>query len=123
MLTYLSKKQVLDSKQNAALEKACKKVNLNKDDVDLLIFDKMLFSYIFVLAVSNKKLYLYDSEHKKTVHEFDIKDFENISVQKKVDLNLYLKGNRFFNLTSVVGVKPKVMNQVRELNSEINRLK
>ena len=123
MFKMFNKNAKLENKEEKLVLQACNKVKLNKSDVDFICFDKMLFSYIFVLAVSNKKLYLYDSEHKKSVHEFDIKDFENISVQKKVDLNLYLKGNRFFNLTSVVGVKPKVMNQVRELNSEINRLK
>ena len=103
-------------------EKISKKLKLELKDYDLVAYDKFLFSFIFVLAIKDKTVYLLSSD-KKGVETLNIKDLDKVLIDKKTDLNLYLKGGRVVNLTSVVGVKPKVMNQVRELNSEINRLK
>lgn len=122
MFLMANKNAQLNNKETRLISQALKKVKLDKDNVDFIVFDKMLFSFIFVLAVSNKTVYLYSSDNKNG-ESFKVNDIDAISIQKKVDLNLYLKNGRMINLTSVVGVKPKVMNQVRELNSEINRLK
>ena len=117
------KETKLEKKEEKVVTQACNKLKVNKCDFDLLVFDKMLFSFIFILLIKDKKVFLYNSDNRKKIEEFPVNDIDAISIQKKVDLNLYLKNGRMINLTSVVGVKPKVMNQVRELNNEINRLR
>ena len=119
MLKVISKENI-DSK---LVEGVSKKLRLETKEFDLVAFDKFLVSYIFLLAVANKKVYVYCSDNKKNIAEFDIREFDNISIQKKVDLNLYLNSGKVINLTSVVGVKPKVMALVSSLNAEINKLK
>lgn len=111
-----------DNKELDTFEKISKRLKLELKDYDLVAYDKFLFSFIFVLAIKDKTVYLLSSD-KKGVETLDIKDLDKVLIDKKTDLNLYIKGGRVVNLTSVVGVKPKVMNLVRELNSEINRLK
>lgn len=122
MFLMANKNTKLNNKESKLVSQALRKVNLEKDNVDFVVFDKMFFSFIFVLAVSNKTVYLYTSDNKKG-ESFKVSDIDVISIQKKVDLNLYLKNGRMINLTSVVGVKPKVMNEVRELNNELNKLR
>lgn len=122
MFLMANKNTKLNSKESKLVSQALRKVKLEKDNVDFVVFDKMFFSFIFVLAVSNKTAYLYSSDNKKG-ESFKVSDIDVISIQKKVDLNLYLKNGRMINLTSVVGVKPKVMNEVRELNNELNKLR
>ena len=119
MVKVISKENI----DNKLVEGVCKKLRLEAKEFDLVAFDKFLVSYIFLLAVANKKVYVYCSDNKKNILEFDIRDFDNISIQNKLDLNLYLKTGKVVNLTSVVGVKPKVMSLVSILNAEINKLK
>ena len=103
-------------------EKISKKLKLDFKEFDLISYDKFLFAYLFVLAIKDKRVYLFSSDNKK-VEEFSTNEISQVLIDKKTDLNLYLKSGRVINLTSLVGVKPKVMNLVKELNSEINRLK
>ena len=114
------KKEEIDNKLTEAVSK---KLRLDTKEFDLVAYDKFFGSFIFLLAVSNKKVHVYSSDDKKNILEFNISEFDNISIQKKIDMNLYLKNGKFINLTTAVGVKPKVVNQVRALNEEINRLR
>lgn len=114
------KKEDIDNKLAEAVSK---KLHLESKEYDLVAFDKFFGSFIFLLAISNKKGHVYSSDDKKNILEINISEFDNISIQKKIDMNLYLRNGKFINLTTVVGVKPKVVNQVRALNEEINRLR
>jgi len=114
------KKEDIDNKLAEAVSK---KLHLESKEYDLVVYDKFFGSFIFLLAILNKKVHVYSSDNKKKIEEFDVRDIDAISIQHKVDLNLYLKGGKWFNLTSVVGAKPKVVNQVRDLNNLINKLR
>ena len=111
-----------DNKDIKVIESVSKRLKLEHKDYDLISYDKFLFSYIFILAIKDKTVYLLSSD-KKGTETFNIKDIDKVLVDKKTDLNLYIKGGRVINLTSVVGIKPKVMNLVKQLNNEINSLK
>ena len=118
MLKVLKKENI----DLAISEKISKKLKLEFKEFDLISYDKFLFAYLFVLAVRDKQVYLFSSDNKK-VEEFSTSDINQVLIDKKTDLNLYLKGGRVINLTSVVGVKPKVMNLVRDLSNELSNLK
>ena len=119
MLKVINKENI----NSKLVQSTAKKLRLDIKDFDLVAYDRFFASYIFLLAVANKKVYVYCSDSKKNILEFAIRDFDNISIQNKLDLNLYLKSGKVINLTSVVGVKPKVMSFVSTLNAEINKLK
>ena len=55
-------------------EKISKKLKLELKDYDLVAYDKFLFSFIFVLAIKDKTVYLLSSD-KKGVETLNIKDF------------------------------------------------
>lgn len=101
---------------------ASKKFNLKLEDIEFAIADKFLFSTLFILAISNKKAYLFSEDNKKP-EVFDSRDIEKIVIEKKTDLNLFIKGGRVVNLTSVVGASPKVVNFIKHINEELNRVK
>ena len=111
-----------ENKDSNIIEKISKRLKLEHKNYDLVAYDKFLFAYLFILAVRDKRVYLFSSDNKK-VEEFSTSDINQVLIDKKTDLNLYLKGGRVINLTSVVGVKPKVMNLVRDLNNELINLK
>ena len=111
-----------DNKDIKVIEKISKKLKLEHKDYDLISYDKFLISYIFVLAIKDKTVYLLSSD-KNGTETFDIKEVDKVLIDKKTDLNLFFKGGRVVNLTSVVGVKPKVKALVTTLNNEINRLR
>ena len=116
--------KVLIGKENneSRFLKAAKKFEINVDDIKLVSYDKFLFSYVFLLAISDGKMYLLSTYNKKP-DVFSLRDIESIVVEKKTDFNLYLKNGRIMNLTSVVGIKPKVKALITTLNNEINKLK
>ena len=116
--------KVLVGKENneSRFLKAVKKFGINVDDIKLVSYDKFLFSYVFLLAISDGKMYLLSTYNKKP-DIFPLRDIESIAVEKKTDLNLYLKNGRIMNLTSVVGIKPKVKALITTLNNETNKLK
>lgn len=111
-----------DNKDIKVIEKISKKLKLEHKDYDLISYDKFLISYIFILAIKDKTVYLLSSD-KKGTETFNIKDIDKVLVDKKTDLNLYIKGGRVINLTSVVGIKPKVAKTVKLLQEEINNLR
>ena len=115
----LFKKENIDT---SVSEKISKKLKVQIKDFDLISYDRFLFAYLFVLAVKDKRVYLFSSDNKK-IEEFSVSDINQVLIDKKTDLNLYLKGGKVINLTSVVGVKPKVMNLVRAFNEALNNLK
>jgi len=110
------------NKEDPSFIKGCNKVKLDPKSVELLAYDKFLFSYLFVLAISEKTVFLYNSDNKK-IESFPVSDVDSLYIEKKTDLNLSIKGGRIINLTSVVGVKPKVVNAVKSLIEEINHLR
>ena len=103
-------------------EIVAKKFDIDKEDIRLVFFDKFLFSYVFLAAVANKKLYLFSTDNKKP-EQFNMSDLKEIRIDKKTDLNLYLRTGRVINLTSVVGVKPKVLRTFKRLTEELQRLR
>ena len=118
MLKVITKENI----DSSLKEKIFKKLKVEVKDFDFISYDKFLFAYLYVLAIKDKTVYLFSGDNKKT-ETFSINDINQVLIDKKTDLNLYLKGGRVINLTSVVGVKPKVINLVRDLNSELNNLK
>lgn len=111
-----------DNKDLKVIEKIAKRLKLEHKDYDLVAYDKFLMSFIFILAIKDKTVYLLSSDNKN-VETLKTSYIDKILIDKKTDLNLYLKGGRVVNLTSVVGIKPKVMNLLKSLNSEISNLK
>jgi len=105
-----------------AFAKAAKKFDLDLKDINLVTFDKFLFSYVFMMAICNKKVYLLTTENKKP-EIFETKEIDHIAIEKKTDLNLFLKNGRVINLTSVVGVKPVVVRTFKRLEMELKALK
>lgn len=97
-----------------AYNKASKKFNLNPEDIDFVVFDNFLFSNVFFMAGSKKKIYLRSTENKKP-EIFEAREIEKLYVEKKTDLNLAIKGGRVINLTSVVSVKSKVAKLVNRI--------
>ena len=117
--------KLFTKKENAgekAFDKAAKKFGINADEIDLVTYDNFIFSYVFMLAISNKKVYLLSTDSKKP-EVFELKDIDHISIEKKTDLNLFLKNGRIINLTSVVGVKPYVVRTFKKLEAELKALK
>ena len=119
MFKVFTKDDGLDSK---GFVKAAKKFGLNKEEIELVAYDNFLASLIFMLAVSKKKLYVFSTDSKKP-EVFDTSDYLKLLIDKKTDLNLYLKGGRIINLTSVVGVKAIVIKTTKELAEKLNSLR
>ena len=111
-----------DNAEDKAFNKAAKKFSIKPVEIDLLTYDNFLFSYVFMLAISNKKVHLLSTDNKKP-EVFDLKEIDHVAIEKKTDLNLFLKNGRVINLTSVVGVKPYVVRTFKKLESEIKALK
>ena len=122
MLSIVKRNDKLDEKLLKVSNKASNKLNVELKDLNLLVFDKIFLGFVFVLGISNKKIYLLSSD-KKGVEELNLSSFDKILIEKKTDLNMYLKEGRMINLTSVVGIKSKVVNKIKDLNSEITALK
>lgn len=119
MYKVFTKNDGLDSK---GFIKAAKKFSLEKEDIDLVSYDSFLGSLVFMLAISKKKLYVFSTDNKKP-EVFNSSDFQKLLIDKKTDLNLYLKDGRVINLTSVVGVKPLVVRTTKELSEKLESLK
>lgn len=111
-----------DEEFESKFEVAVKKFGLNFDEIELVFFDKFLFSYIFLAAVANRNLYLISTDNKKP-EQISISEIKELLIDKKTDLNLYLKNGRVINLTSVVGVKPKVVRTYKELAEQLKKLR
>lgn len=111
-----------ENKDSNIIEKISKRLKLEHKNYDLVAYDKFLMSYIFILAIKDKTVFLLSSDNKN-VETLKTSDIDKLLIDKKTDLNLYLKGGRVVNLTSVVGVKPSVMNLVKSLNAELSKLK
>lgn len=119
MFKVFTKNDGLDSK---GFIKAAKKFSLEKEDIDLVSYDSFLGSLVFMIAIAKKKLYVFSTDNKKP-EIFNSSDYEKLLIDKKTDLNLYLKGGRVINLTSVVGVKPIVVRTTKELAEKLNTFK
>ena len=111
-----------DEEFEKASLKAAKKFGLDAKEIDFVSYDNFLWSLVFMLAISGKKAYLLSTDNKKP-ETFDLRDIDKIYIEKKTDLNLLIKGGRVINLTSVVGVKPKVMKLVNRLGEELKNLR
>ena len=122
MLNIIKRNNELSEKLLKVSNKASNKLNKELKDLDLLVFDKIFLGFVFILAISSKKIYLISSD-KKGVEELELSSFDKILIEKKTDLNMYLKDGRMINLTSVVGIKPNVVNQIKDLNKDILSLK
>lgn len=116
--------KVINTKEGneAIFLKASKKFELKEEDIKVVSFDKFMFSFVYFMALTDGKMYLLSTYNKKP-DIFSLREVESIAVDKKTDLNLYLKNGRIMNLTSVVGIKPKVKAQITALNNEINKLR
>ena len=117
-------KLILKGDENAekAFAKASKKFELNIDEIQLVSYDQFLWSLIYMIAIANKKLYVFSTDSKKP-EEFNMSDYKELLIDKKVDLNLYLRSGRVINLTSVVGAKPKVVRTYKEFADRLNKLR
>ena len=111
-----------DENNQKAFLKASKKFDLNLEEIQLVSYDNFLASLIFMIAVANKKLYLFSTDNKKP-EQFNMSEIKELLIDKKTDLNLYLKNGRVINLTSVVGVKPKVVRTYKELAEQLKKLR
>ena len=101
------------------LSTASKKFSLDEKEIDFVAGDKFLFSYVFLLAVSKKKVHLLSADNKKP-EVFDVSEVKAIQTDNKVDLNLYLKGGRVINLTSVVDRKKTTRQALEQIKSHLN---
>lgn len=119
MFKVFTKNDGLESK---GFIKAAKKFGLKKEEIELVVYDRFLASLVFMLAVSKKKLYVLSTDNKKP-EIFDTADYKQLLIDKKTDLNLYLRSGRVINLTSVVGVKPLVIKATKELAEKLNSLR
>ena len=111
-----------DENYEKAFLKASKKFELDTNEIKLVSYDSFLTSLIYMIAVANKKLYVFSTDNKKP-EQFNLLDLKEIRIDKKTDLNLYLRTGRVINLTSVVGVKPKVLRTFKRLTEELQRLR
>ena len=111
-----------DENNEKAFLKASKKFELNVEDIQLVSYDNFLASLIFMIAIANKKLYVFSADNKKP-EQFEMSDFKELLIDKKTDLNLYLKSGRVINLTYVVGAKPKVVRTYKELADQMKKLR
>lgn len=102
------------------LSKASKKFDLNENEIDLVSTDRFLFLSVYLLAISKKKLYLLTSDSKK-VEVFDTKEIENLKIDNKVDLKLYLRNGRKINLTSVVYAKKGDVKSLKTFANGMNK--
>ena len=122
MLSIIKRNDELSEKLLKVSSKASNKLNKELKDLDLLVFDKIFLGFVFILGISNKKMYLISSD-KKGVEELELDSVKCLLIDKKTELNMYLKEGRVINLTSVVGIKPNVANQIKDLAKELDSLK
>lgn len=104
------------------LDKVSSKFNIDKNEIEFAAYEKFLFSYLFVLAVTkNKTVYLISDENHHKPQEIPLSKISNIVVEKRTDLNMWFQDGSKINLTSVVGVQQSVIIMVRFMNDEIKR--
>ena len=111
-----------DENFEKAFTKAGKKFELDVNNIKLVSYDNFLASLIYMIAIADKKLYVFSTDNKKP-EQFNMSDLKEIRIDKKTDLNLYLRTGRVINLTSVVGVKPKVLRTFKRLTEELQRFR
>lgn len=115
-----------DTVNEKVLKKVCKKLKMDEAGVTFAAYEKFMFSYLFALAIKDKKLYIFGTDENNKSNKlsvFEGSEIDTISVDKKTDFNLHLTNGKFINLTTLVPLTPNGKMILKTFKSYITSIK